>query len=161
MTMIRLLQTLLVGAIGLFAALVAINNLLDYDSNYAFVQHVLSMDTTFPGNALMGRAITDPQAHRIAYAVIIGCEALTGVFCLLGALFMLTGLRLPLDDFQPRKALAFLGLGLGFLLWFVGFLVIGGEWFAMWQSASWNGQEAAFRFVVCIGIVLIFLCYER
>ena len=39
-----------------------------------------------------------------------------------------------------------IGTTLGFLVWFTGFLVIGGEWFAMWQSATWNGQEAAFRF---------------
>lgn len=41
--------------------------------------------------------------------------------------------------------------------WFAGFLVVGGEWFQMWQSKTWNGQEAAFRFVACIGLVLIFL----
>ncbi|HKY95975.1 MAG TPA: DUF2165 domain-containing protein [Kiloniellales bacterium] len=161
MILIRLVQTLLVGAIGLFAALVAVDNILDYGTNFAFVQHVLSMDTTFPGNALMGRAITDPEMHRIAYAVIIGFEALTGVLCLLGALLMLTGLAAPLDTFLARKSLAFAGLGIGFLLWFVGFLVIGGEWFQMWQSATWNGQEAAFRFLTSIGVVLIFLCYER
>lgn len=30
-------------------------NLRDYDSNYQFVKHVLSMDTTIEGNALMWR----------------------------------------------------------------------------------------------------------
>ena len=37
-------------------------NLVDYGSNHEFVKHVLSMDTTFPGNKLMGRAITNPAA---------------------------------------------------------------------------------------------------
>ena len=32
----------------------------------------------------------------------------------------------------------------GFLVRFVGFLVIAGEWFAVWQSAPRNGQESAF-----------------
>jgi predicted small integral membrane protein len=27
----------------------------------------------------------------------------------------------------------------------------------MWQSKTWNGQEAAFRFIACIGLVLLFL----
>ena len=49
------------------------------------------------------------------------------------------------------------GLALGLVLWFGGFLVVGGEWFQMWQSKTWNGQEAAYRFIVCIGLVLIFL----
>ena len=26
----------------------------------------------------------------------------------------------------------------------------GGEWFAMWQSPTWNGQQAAFRFYVAV-----------
>jgi predicted small integral membrane protein len=43
---------------------------------------------------------------------------------------------------------------LAFLVWFFGFMVVAGEWFAMWQSATWNGQEAAFRFYVA---VLIFI----
>ena len=49
------------------------------------------------------------------------------------------------------------GGAIGFLVWFVGFLVIGGEWFQMWQSPSWNGQQPAFRFVVIMLAVLIFI----
>jgi hypothetical protein len=45
--------------------------------------------------------------------------------------------------------------GLGFLVWFFGFMVIGGEWFQMWQSPLWNGQQAAFRFYLTILAVLI------
>ena len=48
----------------------------------------------------------------------------------------------------PRVAV--LGVGLGFLLWFAGFMVIGGEWFAMWQSKTWNGRTRAFRFYVTL-----------
>jgi predicted small integral membrane protein len=36
-------------------------------------------------------------------------------------------------------------------------MVVGGEWFQMWQSESWNGQQGAFCLTACIGIVLIFL----
>jgi len=36
-------------------------------------------------------------------------------------------------------------------------MVIAGEWFAMWQSQTWNGQEAAFRFYVSALAVLIFV----
>jgi predicted small integral membrane protein len=38
----------------------------------------------------------------------------------------------------------------------MGFMVLGGEWFQMWQSPQWNGQEAAFRFYLTILAVLIF-----
>jgi predicted small integral membrane protein len=48
-------------------------------------------------------------------------------------------------------------LTVGFGVWFFGFLVVAGEYLAMWQSRSWNGQEAAFRFTMVILGVLIFL----
>jgi predicted small integral membrane protein len=46
---------------------------------------------------------------------------------------------------------------IGFVVWYFGFMVIGGEWFAMWQSKSWNGQEAAFRIYMTLLVVLIFV----
>jgi predicted small integral membrane protein len=50
-----------------------------------------------------------------------------------------------------------LGLMLGFLLWQLGFMTIGGEWFGMWQSSQWNGVPSAFRFVMVIAAVLVFV----
>jgi predicted small integral membrane protein len=46
---------------------------------------------------------------------------------------------------------------MGFLLYAFGFVVIGGEWFAMWQSKEWNGQAPAHLFLTVTGIVLLFL----
>ena len=46
---------------------------------------------------------------------------------------------------------------MGFLLWFTGFMVVGGEWFAMWQSQAWNGQQAAFWFYMTLLAVVIFV----
>jgi predicted small integral membrane protein len=36
-------------------------------------------------------------------------------------------------------------------------MTIGGEWFGMWQSKDWNGVPSAFRFVMVIMAVLIFV----
>jgi predicted small integral membrane protein len=47
------------------------------------------------------------------------------------------------------------------MLWFLGFVVVGGEWFCMWQSPDWNGQESAFRFVACIVLVLIYTVHDE
>ena len=47
----RTTKILLLAGLGLFYALVVFNNLTDFDSNYQFVRHVLSMDTTFPGKS--------------------------------------------------------------------------------------------------------------
>jgi predicted small integral membrane protein len=50
----------MVGSLALFAGLVTFDNLTDYETNYAFVRHVLSMDPTPPGNALMYRSHSPP-----------------------------------------------------------------------------------------------------
>lgn len=53
--------------------------------------------------------------------------------------------------------MAILGLTLSLLMWLIAFLAVGGEWFLMWQSKNWNGQDAAFRMFAVIGIVLVIL----
>lgn len=58
----RIAKAIMVASLALFALLVAFDNLTDYETNYAFVRHVLSMDTTFPGNPLLYRRITFPGA---------------------------------------------------------------------------------------------------
>ena len=48
MIALRAAKATTVAAIALFASLVAFGNLTDYNTNFAFVEHVLLMDTIFP-----------------------------------------------------------------------------------------------------------------
>jgi predicted small integral membrane protein len=152
----RASKLLLTWAVALYASLVVFNNVTDYDSNYAFVSHVLKMDTTFPGNRAMWRAIDSPGMHHAAYVLIILVEAIVALICWAGGLRLLRAIK-NAERFNQAKALAIAGLTLGIVLWFTGFITIGGEWFAMWQSKIWNAQEAAFRLIVIFGIVLLLL----
>ena len=156
----RLSKSLLTLALGVFALLVGVNNIIDYEPNFAFVRHVLSMDTTFPGNKLLWRAITNDGVHHAAYALIIVSELAVGLLCIAGAWNLFAARARPAAEFNQAKALAIAGITAGFALYFFGFLVIGGEWFQMWQSATWNGQEAAFRFAAVFGLVLIYVTIE-
>lgn len=153
---IRICKSLLVLMIGIFAVLVGYNNIVDYGSNFEFVRHVMGMDTTFPDNNLMGRAITSSALHHVAYWLIIAGELITGMLCLLGGICLL---RSSCDsaNYTKAKTIAVIGLTIGFAVWFFGFMTVGAEWFLMWQSKTWNGQQSAFRFIACIGIVLIVL----
>src|SRR5690348_9062779 len=153
----RLAKAVIVAALAAFALMVAYNNVFDYDSNYQFVRHVLSMDTIFPDSVLRSRAIDRETMWRVAYASIIATEALIGFLLALGAVMLLGRLRASAKLFNDAKLSAVAGLTLGFALWFFGFMVIGGEYFAMWQSNMWNGVEGAFRFVTMILGVLIFV----
>ncbi len=155
MIAIRAAKIALVAAIALFATLAAFGNLTDYGTNFAFVQHVLSMDTIFPDSKIGYRAITSPALHHLAYAAIIAAEVATAVLCWIGAAMLLRRLRADAETFHRGKTYAVFGLVLGFLLWQVGFMSIGGEWFGMWQSQQWNGVPSAFRFVMVILAVLI------
>ncbi|OZG71759.1 hypothetical protein BTA51_19160 [Hahella sp. CCB-MM4] len=152
----RYSKIILVWAIALQATLVAFNNLTDYGSNYEFVAHVLAMDTTFPNNKGMWRAIYSPTIHQLGYAIIIGCECLVAILCWIGGYKLFTRVNDRLQ-FHQVKGIASLGLTLGIILWFTGFITIGGEWFLMWQSEIWNGQQAAFRMVVILGMSIIYL----
>ncbi len=154
---VRLAKIAMTASLAAFALLVAIDNVVDYGTNYLFVQHVLSMDTIFPDSTLKGRAVTAPALWQAGYALIIAGEAATGLCFAAGTVALLGRLRAPAAHFQRAKRLCLAGAGLGFLVWFLGFMVIGGEWFQMWQSSTWNGQQAAFRFYVTLLAVAIFL----
>ena len=150
----RFCKTSLVAALALFMGLVAVNNLLDPSSNFAFVQHVLSMDTVA---SLRGRALTSPVVHHLLFATIIAWEAATALLCGVGAGSLAYTCRRTAASFHRAKTLAAAGLVVGLLLWLVAFLTVGGEWFLMWQSPTWNGQNAAFRMFAVTALVLLYL----
>jgi predicted small integral membrane protein len=154
---LRLVKIAMIASLALFTFLVTFNNITDYGSNFAFVQHVLSMDTTFPGNALMWRAIGAPIMWHAGYWLIIVGEALTCIAYTIATGSLIGALRSSGAAFNRAKRYVYVATGLGFLVWFTGFMVIGGEWFAMWQSPTWNGQEAAFRFYTALLGVAIFV----
>lgn len=153
----RYAKILMVLSLAAFAFMVTFNNITDYGSNYAFVQHVLSMDTTFPDNKAMYRAITSPVLWHAGYWVIIAGEGLTFILLLLGAIAMINARSASAAEFEASKKWVVAGATVGFLVWFFGFMVVGGEWFLMWQSKTWNGQDAAFKFYMAILGVLIFV----
>ena len=153
----RTSKLLLVAASGFLYALVVFNNLTDFGSNFQFVQHVLSMDSTFPGNRGLWRAIPWPWAHYVFYLTIIAWEIVTTILLLWGALRMSAARLRSAAQFHCAKGVAVVGLTLSMLMFLVAFLAVGAEWFLMWQSHIWNGQEAAFRMFALAGIVLIYL----
>jgi len=157
MLITRYAKIVMILVLASFCLLVTFDNITDYGTNYLFVQHVMSMDTTFPGNTLMHRSITNPTLWRAAYAVIIAAEGITGLLYLAGAFRLFQARNASAAEFNQAKGYVIAASALAFLVWFFGFMVVAGEWFAMWQSTAWNGQEAAFRFYVAVLGVLIFV----
>src|SRR4051794_24971220 len=153
----RTAKVLLVASIALFHTLVVFNNVTDFNSNYQFVRHVLSMDSTFPGNHGMWRAVPSPAFHMVFYISIIVWEAARAILLWWGVLRVTRALRLPTAAFNVAKRVPVMALTLSMLIWLVAFLTVGGEWFLMWQSRTWNGEDAAFRMFAVVGLVLLIL----
>src|ERR1035437_1806416 len=153
----RAAKLLLVLGVALLDTLVVFNNLNDFDSNYQFVRHVLTMDTTFSGNHGQWRAIASPALHLAFYLGIIAWEMATAALLWWGVVRLSRAMRLPASIFNQAKGVSILALTCSMLMWLVAFLAIGGEWFLMWQSHDWNGQESAFRMFAVMGLVLLIL----
>jgi predicted small integral membrane protein len=154
---VRLSKCALLAAVAFFYTLVVFNNTTDYESNHQFVHHVLAMDNTFPGNHGLWRALPQAGVQTAFYVSIICWEAVTGALCWWGTVRLLRRLKAAPAVFDAEKNVGIAALTLGCVMWFVAFISVGGEWFLMWQSRIWNGQDAAFRMFAVLGIVLIYL----
>ena len=132
-------------ACGLLCLLIAFGNITDYGTNFEFVQHVLSMDTIFPNSTVKYRALPQSAMHHTGYLTIILMEAAMAFYFLKGAFDLFRGIKETPALFSERKKNAYIGICIGITLWFIGFIVIGGEWFSMWQSSIWNGLGSADR----------------
>ncbi|MGB3330123.1 MAG: DUF2165 domain-containing protein [Thermomicrobiales bacterium] len=154
----------LVGLNGLYLAIVAFGNITDFGTNWDFVRHVLAMDTTNFGAPegtsldpdVMWRAIDNETIQRMAYVALIAWETLTACVLLAAVgVAIRSGGRVP--TFNAARSLATIGLTMMLLLFFGGFIVIGGEWFQMWKSTAWNGLDPAFRNSVLALLTLVAL----
>ncbi|WAU85604.1 DUF2165 domain-containing protein [Streptomyces sp. Qhu-G9] len=152
MTSVRALPlaaTLLTGTVALYITFVAFGNITDFGTNQQFVQHVLSMDTTFKDDDLMWRAVESKGLQDAAYVAIIVWETIAAL-----VLIWATVQWFRHDHVNARRT-STIGLLMLMLLFGAGFLAIGGEWFAMWQSEDWNGLDAAMRVFLMSGVVLL------
>ncbi|KOG43885.1 DUF2165 domain-containing protein [Streptomyces decoyicus] len=152
-TGLTLAATVLTGTVALYLALVAFGNITDFDTNRQFVRHVLAMDTTFKDPELMWRALTSHTVQDAAYLAIIAWETAAAVVLLAATALWAGGARR--GSVARARQVSTVGLLMVLLLFGAGFLAIGGEWFAMWQSKDWNGLEAATRNVTLAGIALV------
>lgn len=128
----------------LMVFLFAVNNTFDFDANYQYVKHVLSMDTTSNQSSI--RAIHIPVIYRITYLVIIVWQYLTFLIGLTGLWRFIKKDQIYLVNYALLMAIS---------LYFFGYIIIASEWFLMWQSKIWNGQHTAFQFTILFILLLI------
>jgi predicted small integral membrane protein len=119
------------------------------------------MDSTFPASHTHWRAIGAPAIHIAFYVGIIAWEAVISTLLWWGSMRLFRATRQSVAAFNAAKRIAILGLTLSMLMWLVAFLCVGGEWFLMWQSPTWNGQQEAFRMFTVVALVLVILMHSE
>lgn len=152
----RTAKVFLTATLAAYFLLVACTNISDYQTNFRFVQHVLSMDTIPLDSRVQWRAIHSTTIDHLFYWIIILWEFTVGTCCAFGAARLAASLRSP-QGFEAAKTVPIAGLCLGLLLWSFAFITVGGEWFMMWESTVWNGESPAFRMFTINALVILFL----
>jgi predicted small integral membrane protein len=153
----RLIKILFGASIGLYMSIVCFNNITDYDSNFQFVRMVSRMTDVFSKEKTGWRSINSDILHHIMYLFIIAWELTIAILSITGIFKMINMLKAGATEFNQSKKLLTTGLSFGVVLWFGMFITIGGEWFLMWQSKNWNGQNTAFSLCICFLLFLIHL----
>ena len=92
-------------AVGLFLCCAGISNMIDHDTNYQLVQHVLSMTPMRPWFATTlvdARSVISPILHTTMYLIIIFTEILSGLTCVAGGLCLMTTKKKPDDNLRKN-----------------------------------------------------------
>jgi len=155
---IRLLKIILVMFVGLQGCLYVAGNLANWDSGLSAVGYVLGME----GHEVYGNhifpPITNPVLVTIAFLSIISGEFLVGALSLTGAWHLWRERRSDAESFNSAQKFAILGAGMAMVVWFGGFVVIGGALFQMWQTQVGTGSfEGAFIYGATSALVLLFV----
>lgn len=154
--MVRILKIVLV----LFAAVQGFayvaGNLANFEAARSVVGFVISQTghEYYPTHIVP--ALSGDQAATIALLIIIAGEALVGLLCLKGAFDLFASLGADPDTFNARKTFALLGTGMGMIVWFGGFIVVGAGLFQMWQTELGDSSfRGAFIYSVTNGLVYL------
>ncbi len=143
----RLIKILLSLAMALMAIIYATQNVMNLETAHATVGYVLGMgeNAVYPKSFLP--AITNSGLVWAAIGTIITFEYLAGLLLLIGT-FKLWGARnSDAMGFDMAKKTTLIGCGVGMLVWFGLFHVIGGALFQMWQTEIGDGSlRGAFWF---------------
>ena len=153
----RLIPLLILLGAGVMSAMAVLNNVTAPGANLAFVEHIMTMDTTNMDEGTQWRAIRSPALHRTAFVTILVLEVAVAVLSLVGAYFLAVNIGAPAAAWDAAKLFGYLGFIVAFVVWFLIFQVVGTEWFVSWQSESWNAIRDSTRInlVTLAGIIIL------
>jgi predicted small integral membrane protein len=146
--MARVITSLLILMVAAYYLVVGFDNITNpinpNASNWPFVKGVLSGDGVPAESGFEWRFIDATWFQAASYIAVMVLETLTGILLLIAGIL---GLRASASSGRWNNAqkLTFLGGFLGLAVFFLGFMVVGGNWFIMYLNSKWNGLEPAFQ----------------
>jgi predicted small integral membrane protein len=155
----RLVPIVLLLFPGLWGVFSLINNVSGFAGTAEFaVKPMLAMTDTYGNPAQTWRAITAPWVAPVALVAITATETLAGVLSIWGVLALMRRLGAPADDWNAAKVPGILGCLAAVLVWGLGFMVIGGDWFLSWQGAGGiDGQLGGMIYTLPAMVALVVL----
>lgn len=152
----QLSKSIIVLSIGILFFIIALGNILNYETNFVYLKHIMQMDTLLDSNNQLYRAIDNPFIHHLTYIFIIACQ------CVVTLWLLYTGANCVLqiknrEQFMRHKNYAILGLTFAVMLYGFVFFTIAGEWYMSWQSPFWNAARASFPFLTYIFLALMYV----
>ncbi|KGI76717.1 DUF2165 family protein [Oleiagrimonas soli] len=152
---IRYLKIALVAFVGLQGWLYVAGNLANWNAGLGAIAYVIGMRE----HAIYPQHIVPALGHGwavLAFVLILCGEFLVGALSLRGAWDLWVARKRTAADFNAAKTYAVLGPGMAMLVWFGGFIVLGGALFQMWQTTLGDGSfKDAFVYAVTAGLVLL------
>ena len=159
--MIRLLKMALTLCVALLCLFYAVQNIVNLQAAFGFVALMTSMEGHVAYPDTFGFAVTSPALVWLILWIIILTEATAGLVAGKGAFDMWRARSADAAAFKSAKKLGILGSGLGVIIWFGYFSVLGGAFFQMWQTEAGNQPlRDAFQFVMMCGLVMIYLSMD-
>lgn len=155
---IRYLKIILVLFVGLQAWFYVAGNIANWDSGLAVIAFVLGMEGHEYYPVHIFPALTSSAAHVAAFVIILIGEFLVGALSLKGALDLWRVRNANAEAFHDAKRTAIAGCAMAMVVWFGGFIVIGGALFQMWQTEIGDGSlDGSFVYAVTAGLILLFV----
>jgi predicted small integral membrane protein len=155
---IRVLKIILVVFVGLQGWFYVAGNIANWDSGLAAVGYVLGMEGHEIYATHIFPALTNKALVTIAFLIIICGEFLVGALSLTGAWHLWRARNGHADSFNSAKTFAILGAGMAMVVWFGGFVILGGALFQMWQTQIGTGSfEGAFIYGATSALILLFV----
>ena len=155
---LRIIKILLSLMLALLALFYATQNVANLEQAFGAVAYVIgNVDhAVYPDS--FGPAITAEPLVWTALVIIIGMEYLTGFVLLKGTLDLWRARSGDSASFASARRWTLVGAGLGMLVWFGLFHVLGGALFQQWQTPAGDGSlRGAFWYGAMMALVALYI----